>query len=50
VETAEQWQAPREFGCTYVQGYYLARPAEHAVISSWIATRSQPEVARMARA
>lgn len=50
VETAEQWQALREFGCTYVQGYYLARPAEHAVISRWIANRSQPEVARMARA
>ncbi|TFV52877.1 EAL domain-containing protein [Blastococcus sp. TF02A_35] len=39
VETAEQLALATELGCTFAQGYYLARPMPAAEIPGWMAAR-----------
>jgi len=39
VETAEQLALVRELGCTYAQGYHIARPMPAAQLSDWLAER-----------
>lgn len=41
VETREDWDLLRELGCTYAQGYYIAKPMERDAIPTWIAAWSQ---------
>jgi EAL domain-containing protein (putative c-di-GMP-specific phosphodiesterase class I) len=36
VETREDWDLLRDLGCTYAQGYYIARPMERDAVPSWI--------------
>ncbi len=36
VETREDWDLLRDLGCTYAQGYYIAKPMERAAIPGWI--------------
>jgi EAL domain-containing protein (putative c-di-GMP-specific phosphodiesterase class I) len=36
VETREDWDLLRRLGCTYVQGYYIAKPMERDAIPGWI--------------
>jgi EAL domain-containing protein (putative c-di-GMP-specific phosphodiesterase class I) len=33
VETREDWDLLRELGCTYAQGYYIAKPMERDVVN-----------------
>lgn len=37
VETREDWDLLRHLGCTYAQGYYIARPMERNAIPAWVA-------------
>jgi diguanylate cyclase (GGDEF)-like protein len=39
VETAEQLSLAAELGCTYAQGYYIARPMPAEELTRWLATR-----------
>jgi EAL domain-containing protein (putative c-di-GMP-specific phosphodiesterase class I) len=41
VETREDWDLLRDLGCTYAQGYYIARPMERDAVPGWIAEWSQ---------
>lgn len=41
VETREDWDLLRDLGCTYAQGYYIAKPMERGAVSGWIAEWSQ---------
>lgn len=36
VETREDWDLLRDLGCTYAQGFYIAKPMESAAIPGWI--------------
>lgn len=36
VETREDWDLLRRLGCTYAQGYYIAKPMEAGAIPGWI--------------
>lgn len=47
VETAAQLEALRMLGCTYAQGYYLARPAAAEVIADWLVQHG-PRVSQQA--
>jgi diguanylate cyclase (GGDEF)-like protein len=40
VETAEQLAVAGDLGCTFVQGYYIARPMPGDAMTAWMATRS----------
>lgn len=37
VETRDDWDLLRDLGCTYAQGYYIAKPMERDAIPAWIA-------------
>jgi len=39
VETADQLSRATELGCTYAQGFYIARPMPAEQLTSWLATR-----------
>jgi EAL domain-containing protein (putative c-di-GMP-specific phosphodiesterase class I)/CheY-like chemotaxis protein len=41
VETREDWDLLRSLGCTFAQGYYIARPMERDAVPGWIAEWSQ---------
>ncbi|HJV75655.1 MAG TPA: EAL domain-containing protein, partial [Noviherbaspirillum sp.] len=41
VETREDWDLLRKLGCTYAQGYYIARPMEGDAVPAWIEEWSQ---------
>lgn len=36
VETREDWDLLHGLGCTYAQGYYIARPMERAAVPGWV--------------
>lgn len=36
VETREDWDLLRDLGCTYAQGYYIARPMEREAVPEWV--------------
>ncbi|HJV81916.1 EAL domain-containing response regulator [Noviherbaspirillum sp.] len=36
VETREDWDLLRDLGCTYAQGFYIAKPMERAAVPGWI--------------
>ncbi|HEX7634294.1 MAG TPA: EAL domain-containing response regulator [Noviherbaspirillum sp.] len=36
VETREDWDLLRDLGCTYAQGYYIARPMERDAVPEWV--------------
>lgn len=36
VETREDWDLLRDLGCTYAQGYYIAKPMERDAVPAWI--------------
>ncbi|WP_448613882.1 putative bifunctional diguanylate cyclase/phosphodiesterase [Modestobacter sp. URMC 112] len=44
VETAEQLAMATDLGCTYVQGFHIARPMPAAELSAWIACRPVPQL------
>lgn len=39
VETAEQMDTLKQLGCTYVQGFWIARPMPPVVATEWMQTR-----------
>ncbi|KIF80561.1 EAL domain-containing response regulator [Noviherbaspirillum autotrophicum] len=41
VETREDWDLLRGLGCTYAQGYYIARPMERDAVPAWVEEWSQ---------
>lgn len=41
VETREDWDLLRDLGCTYAQGFYIAKPMERDAIPGWIEEWSQ---------
>jgi EAL domain-containing protein (putative c-di-GMP-specific phosphodiesterase class I)/ActR/RegA family two-component response regulator len=41
VETREDWDLLRDLGCTYAQGFYIAKPMERDAIPAWIEEWSQ---------
>lgn len=41
VETREDWDLLRNLGCTFAQGYYIAKPMERDSVPGWIAEWSQ---------
>lgn len=41
VESREDWDLLHNLGCTYAQGYYIAKPMESALIPAWITQWSQ---------
>jgi EAL domain-containing protein (putative c-di-GMP-specific phosphodiesterase class I)/ActR/RegA family two-component response regulator len=41
VETREDWDLLRDLGCTYAQGYYIAKPMERNAVPGWIEEWSQ---------
>jgi EAL domain-containing protein (putative c-di-GMP-specific phosphodiesterase class I)/CheY-like chemotaxis protein len=41
VETREDWDLLRDLGCTYAQGYYIAKPMERDAVPGWIDEWSQ---------
>ncbi|RJF99847.1 EAL domain-containing protein [Noviherbaspirillum saxi] len=41
VETREDWDLLRDLGCTYAQGYYIAKPMERDAVPGWIEEWSQ---------
>jgi EAL domain-containing protein (putative c-di-GMP-specific phosphodiesterase class I) len=45
VETAEQLALATDLGCTFAQGFHIARPMPAAQLETWIATRSRRPVA-----
>jgi len=36
VETREDWDLLRELGCTYAQGYYIAKPMKSDAVPAWV--------------
>jgi EAL domain-containing protein (putative c-di-GMP-specific phosphodiesterase class I) len=40
VETAEQLALAAELGCTFAQGYHIARPMPADELTSWVKARS----------
>lgn len=36
VETREDWDLLRDLGCTYAQGFYIAKPMEKSAVPAWI--------------
>jgi len=36
VETREDWDLLRDLGCTYAQGYYIAKPMERDAVPGWV--------------
>lgn len=36
VETREDWDLLRDLGCTYAQGYYIAKPMEREAVPGWV--------------
>lgn len=36
VETREDWDLLRDLGCTYAQGFYIAKPMERDAIPGWV--------------
>jgi EAL domain-containing protein (putative c-di-GMP-specific phosphodiesterase class I)/ActR/RegA family two-component response regulator len=36
VETREDWDLLRDLGCTYAQGFYIAKPMERDAVPGWI--------------
>ncbi|MDP9429935.1 MAG: EAL domain-containing protein, partial [Actinomycetota bacterium] len=45
VETAEQLALATELGCTFAQGFHLARPMPAEELSGWVAARGRQPVA-----
>ena len=41
VETREDWDLLRDLGCTFAQGFYIAKPMERDAIPGWIEEWSQ---------
>lgn len=41
VETRDDWDLLRDLGCTYAQGYYIAKPMERDAVPGWIEEWSQ---------
>ncbi|MGE5623157.1 MAG: EAL domain-containing protein, partial [Bacillota bacterium] len=41
VETREDWDLLRDLGCTYAQGFYIARPMERDAVPAWVEEWSQ---------
>jgi EAL domain-containing protein (putative c-di-GMP-specific phosphodiesterase class I)/ActR/RegA family two-component response regulator len=41
VETREDWDLLRDLGCTYAQGYYIAKPMEGDAVPGWVDEWSQ---------
>ncbi|MFC7515143.1 EAL domain-containing protein [Herbaspirillum sp. GCM10030257] len=41
VETREDWDLLRDLGCTYAQGYYIAKPMERDAVPGWVEEWSQ---------
>ncbi|OWW20784.1 EAL domain-containing protein [Noviherbaspirillum denitrificans] len=41
VETREDWDLLRDLGCTYAQGFYIAKPMERDAVPAWIEEWSQ---------
>lgn len=41
VETREDWDLLRDLGCTFAQGYYIAKPMERGAVPGWIEEWSQ---------
>jgi EAL domain-containing protein (putative c-di-GMP-specific phosphodiesterase class I) len=50
VETADQLELVRELGCTYAQGFHIARPMPAAELPDWLARRRSSSAARRASA
>lgn len=46
IETAEQMQALRLFGCNEIQGYFYARPMDNAGLHAFMEGSLEPIVAR----
>jgi EAL domain-containing protein (putative c-di-GMP-specific phosphodiesterase class I) len=46
VETAEQMALATELGCTFAQGFYIARPMPADDLTAWIADRRAGRSAR----
>ncbi|MCU1619549.1 MAG: Diguanylate cyclase with domain [Modestobacter sp.] len=42
VETADQLDLVRELGCTYAQGFHIARPMSAAELPDWLSRRPSP--------
>ncbi|EGF32882.1 regulatory protein for cyclic-di-GMP, EAL domain [Oxalobacteraceae bacterium IMCC9480] len=36
IETREEWNLLKKMGCTYGQGYYIAKPMEAAALPGWM--------------
>ncbi|MFT5588897.1 MAG: EAL domain-containing protein (putative c-di-GMP-specific phosphodiesterase class I) [Bradyrhizobium sp.] len=36
IETREEWDLLKKMGCTYGQGYYIAKPMEAAALPDWM--------------
>jgi EAL domain-containing protein (putative c-di-GMP-specific phosphodiesterase class I)/FixJ family two-component response regulator len=41
VETRGDWDLLRDLGCTYAQGYYIAKPMERDAVPGWVEEWSQ---------
>jgi diguanylate cyclase (GGDEF)-like protein len=41
IESAEQYEALRELGCDYGQGFFIARPMDLAATRGWLASAEQ---------
>jgi EAL domain-containing protein (putative c-di-GMP-specific phosphodiesterase class I) len=41
VETEETWEALRQLGCTFAQGYFLSRPLPAAELARWLSSRAR---------
>ena len=41
VETREDWDLLRDLGCTYAQGFYIAKPMERDAVPAWVEEWSQ---------
>lgn len=41
VETRADWDLLRDLGCTYAQGYYIAKPMEREAVPGWVDEWSQ---------
>jgi EAL domain-containing protein (putative c-di-GMP-specific phosphodiesterase class I)/CheY-like chemotaxis protein len=41
VETREDWDLLRDLGCTYAQGFYIAKPMERDAVPGWVEEWSQ---------
>ncbi|MFT5532700.1 MAG: EAL domain-containing protein (putative c-di-GMP-specific phosphodiesterase class I) [Burkholderiaceae bacterium] len=41
IETRDEWNLLKKMGCTYGQGYYIAKPMEAAALPDWMSEWSQ---------